>query len=82
MTDLLTTRDGPWHIGEPDNYDAVIYDKDGFEVARVCYPNRDANAALIAKAPCLVAALFVQQNGRVHNLLADLTHALKAEGNR
>jgi len=56
MNDLLPHREGPWHIGEPDNREAVIYDNDGFEVARVCYPNRDANAQLIAIAPELLKA--------------------------
>lgn len=49
---------GPWHISKHrDGRDMLVYDADGFEIARVCYPNRDANAALIAAAPCLVAAL-------------------------
>lgn len=45
-------RPGPWHVGaERDGRLAVVYDTDGFEVAKVCYPNRDANARLIAEAP-------------------------------
>lgn len=44
-------RQGPWHVSEhTDGRDALIYDEDGFEVARVCYPNRDADAKLIAAA--------------------------------
>lgn len=50
-------RPGPWHVSEhTDGRDALIYDEDGFEVARVCYPNRDADAKLIAAAPGLLAA--------------------------
>lgn len=50
-------RPGPWHISEhTDGRDALIYDADGFEVARVCYPNRDADAKLVASAPELLAA--------------------------
>lgn len=50
-------RQGPWHVSEhTDGRDALIYDEDGFEVARVCYPNRDADAKLIAAAPGLLAA--------------------------
>ena len=42
----------PWHVSKhTDSRMALIYDADGFEVARVCYPNREANAALIAQAP-------------------------------
>ena len=51
-------RQGPWHVSEhTDGRDALIYDEDGFEVARVCYPNRDADAKLIAAAPGLLAAI-------------------------
>lgn len=51
-------RQGPWHVGEhTDGRDALIYDADGFEVARVCYPNRDADARLISAAPDMFAAL-------------------------
>ena len=35
---------------------AKVYDTDGFEVARVCYPNRNADAKLIAAAPELLNA--------------------------
>ena len=45
----------PWHVSKhTDGRAALIYDADGFEVARVCYPNRDANARLIAAAPDLL----------------------------
>jgi hypothetical protein len=51
-------RQGPWHVSEyTDGRDALIYDEDGFEVARVCYQNRDANARLITAAPELYEAL-------------------------
>lgn len=50
-------RQGPWHVSEhTDGRDALVYDADGFEVARVCYPNRDADARLIAAAPELLKA--------------------------
>lgn len=50
-------RQGAWHVSErTDGRDALIYDVDGFEVARVCYPNRDADARLIAAAPDLLKA--------------------------
>lgn len=56
MSDTYTP--GPWHISKHmDGRDMLVYDADGFEVARVCYPNRGANAALIAAAPGLLAAL-------------------------
>lgn len=43
---------GPWYVGaERDNRLAVVYSAGGLEVAKVCYPNRDANARLIAQAP-------------------------------
>lgn len=47
---------GPWHVIR-DGRDMLVYDADGFEVARVCYPNQYANAALIAAALDLVHAL-------------------------
>ena len=51
---------GPWHISKhTDGRAALIYDADGFEVARTCYPNRTANARLIAAAPALYDALGV-----------------------
>lgn len=46
----------PWHVSKhAEERMALIYDADGFEVARVCYPNRDINARLIASAPDLAA---------------------------
>jgi len=51
---------GSWHISKHrEGRDMLVYDVDGFEVARVCYPNRDANAALIAAAPELLSALRI-----------------------
>ena len=48
-------RPGPWHVSEhTEGSEALIYDADGFEVARVCYPNRNADAKLIAAAPELL----------------------------
>src|SRR5690606_15931111 len=43
------TRPGEWRVSKHhESRYTLIYDADGFEVARVCYPNRDANARLIA----------------------------------
>ena len=40
---------GEWRISKyRDGQTALIYDADDFGLARVYYPNRDANAALIA----------------------------------
>ena len=51
-------RPGPWHVSEhTEGRDALVYDADGFEVARVCYPNRNADAKLIAAAPMMLEAL-------------------------
>lgn len=49
-------RKGRWHVSEYMDYgDAVVYDEEGFEVARVCScPDRKANARLIAAAPDLL----------------------------
>jgi hypothetical protein len=63
MTDKHTS--GAWHISKhSESRSALIYDAEGFEVARVCYPNRDANARLIARAPELLA-----ENERLQNLV-------------
>lgn len=51
---------GPWRISKhTDGRDALVYDADGFEVARTCYPNRTANSRLVAAAPALYEALEV-----------------------
>lgn len=48
----------PWHVSKyTDGRAALIYGADDFEVARACYPNRDANAHLIAASPRLYKAL-------------------------
>jgi len=48
----------PWSVSEYKyGHDAIVIDADGFDVAKVCYPNRDANARLIAAAPQLYEAL-------------------------
>lgn len=49
---------GPWSISRYlDGRAVIIIDHEDFDVARVAYPNRDANARLIAAAPQLVEAL-------------------------
>lgn len=60
-------HDMPWSFSKhTDCRAALIYDADGFEVARVCYPNRDANARLIAAAPDLLAvAMSVLEHARI-----------------
>ena len=54
------TRPGDWRISKHrDGRNVLIYDADGFEVARVCYPNRDANAAfIIACHPAAISELL------------------------
>lgn len=52
MESKHTPTPGPWHVSKHQNgREALIYGHDDFEVARACYPNRDANARLIAAAP-------------------------------
>jgi hypothetical protein len=66
------TRPGEWRVSKHrEGRDALIYDADEYEVARVCYPNRDANAAFIAA--CNPEA--------IRELLAELD-ALKADAER
>ena len=65
-------RPGEWRVSKHrEGRDALIYDADDFEVARVCYPNRDANAQFIAA--CHPAA--------IRELLAE-RDALKADAER
>lgn len=65
-------RPGEWRVSKHhESRYTLIYDADGFEVARVCYPNRDANARLIAA--CNPAA--------IRELLAE-HDALKADAER
>lgn len=48
----------PWRLSKyRDGRDLIVIDADEFDVAKVCYPNRDANAKLIAAAPDLYEAL-------------------------
>jgi len=48
---------GPWRLSKyVDGRSRIVIDKDGFDVAKVNYPNRDENARLIAAAPCLLEA--------------------------
>lgn len=50
-------RKGPWRVSKrTDCNSLLVCDAGGFEVARVCFPNRDENAQLIAAAPELLAA--------------------------
>ena len=49
---------GPWKISEYRNsHSMIIVGSDEWDVAEVGYPNRDANAHLIAAAPDLYKAL-------------------------
>lgn len=51
-------RKWPWRLSKyRDGRDLIVIDADEFDVAKVCYPNRDANAKLIAAAPDLYEAL-------------------------
>lgn len=54
------TRPGEWRVSKHhESRYTLIYDADGFEVARVCYPNRNANAQFIAAChPAAVLALL------------------------
>lgn len=60
----------PWHVSKHiDSRAALIYGADDFEVARACYPNRDANAHLIAASPRVttaLAAIIAVANERPH----------------
>jgi len=56
----MTFDKAPWSISEYRyGRDAIVIDADGFDVAKVCYPNRDANARLIAAAPEIYEALVM-----------------------
>ena len=57
-------RPGEWRVSKHrEGRDALIYDADGFEVARVCYPNRDANARLIAACnPTAIRELLAERD--------------------
>lgn len=55
-------RPGEWRVSKHrEGRDALIYDADDFEVARVCYPNRDANAQFIAACnPAAIRELLAE----------------------
>lgn len=70
-------RPGEWRISKyREGRDALIYDTNEFEVARVCYPNRDANASLIAAcSPANVSAILAHveaQEAEIERLRAVL----------
>lgn len=77
-------RPGEWRVSKHhESRYTLIYDADGFEVARVCYPNRDANARLIAACnPAAIRELLAERDAlKVENekLLAlerDMSNAL------
>ena len=49
---------GPWAISDyKDGRYSIVIDNEGFDVAKVDYPNQEANALLIAAAPELLEAL-------------------------
>jgi len=70
-------RPGEWRVSKHrEGRDALIYDADDFEVARVCYPNRDANAQFIAAChPAAIRELLAErdalavENERLRDLL-------------
>ncbi len=77
------TRPGEWRVSKHrDERNALIYDAYGFEVARVCYPNRDANATYIAAAsPDNIAAIIAHveaQEAEIERLTADRSRLLNA----
>jgi len=52
-------RNPPWSISEyRDGYDMIVADADGFDVAKVCYPQRDEHATAIAALPDVLSALI------------------------
>lgn len=70
---------GEWRVSKyRDGRQALIYDADDFEVARVCYPNRDADAALIAAcSPANIAAILTHveaQEAEIEQLREMLAH--------
>ena len=70
-------RPGEWRVSKyRDGRNALIYDADDFELARVCYPNRDANAALIAAcSPANMVAILAHadaQKAEIERLRAAL----------
>ena len=56
----MTFDKWPWSLSEfRYGRDLIVIDAEGFDVAKVCYPNRDANARLIAAAPQIYEALVM-----------------------
>ena len=46
---------GPWAISSyKDGRYSIVVDNEGFDIAKVDYPNQEANALLIAAAPELL----------------------------
>ncbi|MFZ3117254.1 MAG: hypothetical protein WA159_02955 [Variovorax sp.] len=77
-------RKGPWHVSKyTSDRDAIIYDEGGHEVARVCYPNRNANARLIAAAPDLLdLAKMVLEYVEMPQEIKDAANAAVAKATR
>ena len=51
-------RNTPWSISEyRAGRDMIVIDADGFDIAKVCYPDRDKHAAAIAALPDVLSAL-------------------------
>ena len=77
------TRPGDWRVSKHrEGRDALIYDADEYEVARVCYPNRDANAAFIAACnPEAIRELLAEMD-RLRGLLCkcDMRTRLVGDG--
>ena len=83
-------RPGEWRVSKyRDGRQALIYDADDFEVARVCYPNRDADAAIIAAcSPANMATILAHvdelaaENERLRGLLCkcDMRTRLVGDG--
>ena len=77
-------RPGEWRVSKHrEGRDALIYDADEFEVARVCYPNRDANAQFIAAChPAAIRALLAEldrlraENEVLREIERDVSNAL------
>jgi len=74
---------GEWRVSKyRDGRNALIYDADYFELARVCYPNRDANAAFIAACnPAAIRELLAEMD-RLRELLCkcDMKTRLVGDG--
>ena len=84
VKELVRPREGPWHVGDRCwGRDALVYDEGGHEVARVCYPNRNANAYLIAAAPDLLGvARMVLEHKEMPPALINAAKAAVAKATR